>query len=353
MSGISGGNFTYVFPQPSGLQVNQRATSYQLNQLDLDGYCALNRFGGNIEGQVYVSGPDGIVEFQSGSELHFDAGSYVQGDQMNIDLGGNLYIDSIVTGDASLQIVNGSYLTVDSASTLSLYGYLDLQTGSSSYVDGYFQFDPSSYLNFANASTTYFQAGSTLFVGGAFNVASAPTYITPKTAFKTVDFATGSPYNSDYSNWQLHVGTNNCVGGIRDINASITAGAAVWAVPLVLDRYNGATLSLCDVIFQIYGATRTVPAYPIQFTILRHQSGVAGTVYLNSGDPQTFGGSVWTTSGLQTFTYTPNQNNVINTDLYSYWALLTDESGGSAVAGNTFINLYLGITNITTVGGAL
>jgi hypothetical protein len=62
----------------------------------------------------------------------------------------------------------------------------------------------------------------------------------------------------------------------------------------------------------------------------------SGTAYYASGD-------------VQQWTYTANQNNVVNNNLYAYWIVIVDENGTGSIAGNWYIGFTLGYTAVANM----
>ena len=122
------------------------------------------------------------------------------------------------------------------------------------------------------------------------------------------------------------------------------------------DLHNGATL-LNFTIYFIVGNSHAGGApgtYPTA-AILRYPIASPGSyVYLlstgggfasatNAGS----GGSGWYASGAtQSWTYTCNQHNVIDTTQYAYALQIIDENGSNAESGNTFLYANAGLTFI-------
>lgn len=126
--------------------------------------------------------------------------------------------------------------------------------------------------------------------------------------------------------------------------------------------HNGATLSTLDVVFAAatHGA---VPATLPSVNVQRVQSGttlgvaITGVSSLSSAGaggyaffPTPGSGAAYTNSNLlQKWTFTANQNNVIDRSQYRYLISLVDEGGANAVIGNKFLYFIAHFTGITNM----
>jgi hypothetical protein len=119
-------------------------------------------------------------------------------------------------------------------------------------------------------------------------------------------------------------------------------------------QVNGAaltTVTLCMIVAQSHS---NVPATMPTLNILRASyapAGSVGDVSLFSGGAQSIAapgsGAAWYASGnVQQFTFTPNQDNVIDTSQYTYVLNLVDENGSGALSGNNYFWVLLTFTGI-------
>lgn len=111
--------------------------------------------------------------------------------------------------------------------------------------------------------------------------------------------------------------------------------------------HHGATLSS----LAVYLFTSVHTSLPTTFpgiNVFAFPTGAGSALQMSStGAQYAAPGSLAAWSNLYTsWTYTANQNNVIDTTQYSYYALLTDENGANSVAGNQYYNLQFNFTSI-------
>jgi len=120
--------------------------------------------------------------------------------------------------------------------------------------------------------------------------------------------------------------------------------------------HNGATLASVTVFISVTGPHSGVPAVLPSIAVVRYlTSGAISAQALASSSPQSFTpapgtAAAWDdTNQIQGLLYTCNQNNVIDTTQYHYGAVVIDENGANAVAGNKYIGVlytYSGIANM-------
>lgn len=132
-----------------------------------------------------------------------------------------------------------------------------------------------------------------------------------------------------------------------------------FPLPLIHNGFlNGSTLTSVQVFISVAthsGVPTTPPTISIQ-RIAYPLGGSGGTVdplFSSSFVPfwpsGAFGGiatpangAAWTAgSNVQQITFTPDQNNVIDTTNYQYECLITDEQGLGAVTGNVYFGIFL------------
>jgi hypothetical protein len=122
----------------------------------------------------------------------------------------------------------------------------------------------------------------------------------------------------------------------------------------------GATLVSVEFFFYVGTSHSSVPASLPTFSIQRGfiLGGVSYTgnfATLASSDtgsglafPTPGSGSAWYDSAnTQSFTYTCNQNNTIDTTAYNYFIQLDDEHGSGAASGNTYFAVILNMSTST------
>lgn len=116
-------------------------------------------------------------------------------------------------------------------------------------------------------------------------------------------------------------------------------------------QHNGATLASVNVLIELNGAPRTVPGTLPTVSILATHTIAGGStgspLFLSSTHTQSIPSSFYAgTTAIQVFTYTCDQNNVIDSSQYIYYMILTDEAGTSSVTLNNYIGFQLNYTNI-------
>lgn len=180
-----------------------------------------------------------------------------------------------------------------------------------------------------------------------------------------VDYGVGpgpAPLVNQTITQPILVGANGLASGWSASSADILAvsgpGTATFPeiVPLV-GLVDGAELQSLSVFFKVVshsGVPSTMPSL-----LLRRRTMAAGVpatdVYLSSTNqqfvPTPGSGSAWYDSGnQQSFAYTCNQNNTIDTSQYQYYLEVYDEGGTNAVSGNSYYGVAL--TYLSPDGGA-
>lgn len=140
------------------------------------------------------------------------------------------------------------------------------------------------------------------------------------------------------------------LNGFFETSIVNSGGAPRYAYYLPLTQlHNGATLSAASLY--MVGATSHTSLPANMPAVSLYRAGAGGIASLVSGTPYTLD----PTSVLATYKtthqipVTTNQNNVIDTTQYSYFALIYDESGANAEAFNTYYGmalLYVGINDM-------
>jgi hypothetical protein len=134
-----------------------------------------------------------------------------------------------------------------------------------------------------------------------------------------------------------------------DFTGPATGTPIVW---LIQTLHHQATLSTVNFVVLVNGPHGALPANlpSVQLRRVLLTSGAETIVDLSTTpqqSPTPGSAAAWDNSGnVQFITYTTNQNNVIDTTSYKYYAVVTDESGANSVSGNRYIALILNFTNI-------
>ena len=125
-----------------------------------------------------------------------------------------------------------------------------------------------------------------------------------------------------------------------------------------LEVHDGATLATIDIHVRITpGAHANLPAVFPKFRVRRIQRvpginpSVAGYAELRADSayaviPTPANVAAYDSSNVQSWTYTPDQNNVIDRSQYLYVAEVYDENGANSVAGNFFYGFILHFSGI-------
>lgn len=132
-----------------------------------------------------------------------------------------------------------------------------------------------------------------------------------------------------------------------------TANANVWGYYLPLRQlHNGATLTSAALWLAGSSSQSSLPQTMPAFGIYRMPILAAtGFVSLNSSPGYAVDGSA-SVSAFKTahsIAFTANQDNVIDTTQYAYAAVIWDQGGTNAVAGDTFLGIVLTYGSITSM----
>jgi hypothetical protein len=161
-----------------------------------------------------------------------------------------------------------------------------------------------------------------------------------------------------FQSWQVLATTGQpIVNGVGFVSAQVnTANANQTSYQLPFDPsahlYNGATLTSAVFYFVPtagHGALPNQPAFGIyrakRDSTIQEQPLLSGVGYVVA-TVGTVG--AYNSGATQSITYTPNQNNVMDTVNFEYMAIIWDESGSHAIAGCQFIGAVLTFGSITT-----
>jgi hypothetical protein len=198
--------------------------------------------------------------------------------------------------------------------------------------------------------------GGINLAGGAtdwptFSAARTRTIIVPCTDIQAIGAAC------------LKSGTFGPLSPIATATVSYPASTSPWGISTVTvntgttqsfpyfmpmrQMHNGATLSNVTWNFQPIGGHAGLPAYQPWFRVFRKDSvnGVAQEL-TSGGAVQLAAGSTGAYQTTQQLVMTCNQNNVVDTTAYVYFAILGDEGGTNALAGIQMYTLTLSFTAI-------
>ena len=139
-------------------------------------------------------------------------------------------------------------------------------------------------------------------------------------------------------------------------NQQLTGGATAFPVYCPIPPlHNGATITAVSLFFEVTSSHANVPQFFPSIDIRRVQVGIGGgtDVSLRSGGPVSATaatGLAWYDSGaMQVLTFTPNQNNVVDSTQYFYYVTLVDENGTHAISGNLYYAVEVFLGNITSL----
>jgi hypothetical protein len=122
-----------------------------------------------------------------------------------------------------------------------------------------------------------------------------------------------------------------------------------------LRMHNGATLSSIDLHLRVpvpWTGAPTGSATPCAVTVYRNSPGATPYQSLHSAgavsDPVATGDAYYNSGKARVFTYTPNQNNVVDTSVYSYGLTILDNDDRDG-GRNEYFGATLNFTNIAAL----
>jgi hypothetical protein len=333
-----------------------RTTSLQAHKLTKDAT-------DTITGAITISTPGELIfanatgiEFESGSGVIFDAGSSLEiaghvlydtgstiggpvtrtaGTETIADLGS---ISIETSSGLSIDVATGLALTVAGALTIGVAGAVKAHTSGAVTAD-------------VSAGVTASAAGGvSSSVDGGIEFAGGST-----------DFGKLSPARAKTYSFPIRLTNPNAIDGTSwAVPGNFLEGKAqsVFAIFPLENPHDGATLDSVTVTFAVTGTHSAVPANLPAITVQRFHLAPGSSYFLgedlsvtsSQGPPTPASGSAWDNSHLtQSFTYTCDQNNVIDNASYVYVISLIDEHGTDSVAGNTYVGVtaaYSGITDL-------
>ena len=377
-----------------GWQVNEKVTSPQLNQLDLDHSKSLDKTGDNatngggitgrvdvLSGGVFNLNSGALQEIKSGSEvlvsggvINYTSGTLVFNNSSAVDFNDTSGFTFNGSGDAifssassllhagTLNITSGGTLGLNSGATMHVKsgatetvdsgGHLAIAAGGEIAVasGGNINVNAGGYLTATSATTTF--NGNLVILEGAVTVTTSGTG-----NFITV--GSGNSFNMHGTHLTDVWPTWN-VAQTRQVIESTTSGISVagtWAggLQFVYDTgtggawsqqlqrsHHGATLAQLFVGLSVGTGHAAVPATRPSLSLTRYRwDGMFAPQSLSTVDPQYFpdpgSGAAYYNSGNQQYmNYICNQNNVIDNENYIYVLTITDESGANSQALNAF-----------------
>jgi hypothetical protein len=347
---------TFPLIKPYGWQTNEKLLSTQLNTMQTNMSNALDKTGdnagngggisgeidvlaggsidfigvapGNVIGDFALLNMDGYsaITFASNSGALFESGS-----GLTLAYGSNTFMSGFfeVNKNGSnpggeLRFVTGSFLTLDQGSLANVNIGAQINLNSGSLLDGY--------------ATVNMQSGSITNLLGTVNTNSWAVWTTPQSRTITQATQIGQALSGSWTTLVQGI-SSNAVGN-------------QWVC--CLDRlHNGATLNQVVVTFQVWETHSGVPANLPSLSVLRYNNfNLDSAVALGIPDPQSFSptpgsGSAWYDSqNTQFLVYDCVHNNVIDNSQYTYYVIITDESGTNSEPENNYGNITLSFNGI-------
>ena len=380
-----------------GWQVNEKVTSPQLNQLDLDHFNSLDKTGDN---STNGGGITGRIDIQSGAQLRTNSGgainietgggvfwfgasvgvfnntsnlgfndtsgltfngtgnlimgsgsSFLAAGTTNITSGGTLGLNS----GATMHVKSGATETVDNGGTLALAigGAMTAASGSNT------SFNAGSFVTATNQTTTFTGASQLVLISSGCTMITTGTSFITVASGSTLTVASGATLQTHgthltdvWGTWnsaqtrQVIMSTTDgiavagsWVGGLQFVYSTAVGGA--WVSNL--NRcHHGALLANVFVSLSVGTSHSAVPAVLPSLSIVRYRwDNMFSAQALSTTDPQFFpnlgSGAAYYNSGNQQFmTYVCNQNATIDNENYIYVLTITDESGANSHTLNAY-----------------
>jgi hypothetical protein len=350
---------TFSRIKPYGWARNEKITSPQMTQLDINVSTAVDKTGdnagngGGISGEIDVlSG--GTLNLLSGSSQTIEGGSYI-----TIANDGYVFLNS----DAWLLAASGSYmdlagtnilgnakvnLTINAGSAITANAGTAVSINGTLYINNVMDIQGGSLTNVNNNATVVYNNGSQqtyesgmTFLTSVWGQWQSTTNRNLNTSFLTGVAATSSSWTY-YDNFAL----------------SGSVSSNTFLVPLMRCA-NNATLNTVIVYMKVGNPhAGGVPANFPSIQVIRTDNVTGTAINLSSisGGAQTFGtgfgtapatGGAWYNSGtMWALTFTCNQNNTIDNTQYTYTAIIVDENGSGSETGNQYYNVSCNSINI-------
>jgi hypothetical protein len=287
--------FTRV--NPGGFSIGAQLTSAQMNNLDADHANALDK---TVAGDTL----SGVVAMAATAAI-------------NVNHAGAAIVSSVASG---IQSTANQAILINAAGALTLAG----------------------------SPTPYFPA----FASGAIN----RTIVSPLDSVTLVSAAPLAQGTINSVDFVLSTSNGPFVSGVAQqgvmkTQVVNTANSNVWAYYLPLRQlHQGATLSSVAIWLQGVSTHSALPAVMPSLGIFRQQTSSPGAsaASLNSGaqfiaDPTVV---LATYKSWHSWSFTCNQNNVIDVTQYQYFAVVWDEGFTNAQANNLYSGLILSYSSI-------
>ena len=317
-------------------------TSTQANQLDIDHANALDKVNGDtLTGGIQI-GPTGQILASTTSNIYVNGAGGI-----TVGPGGGASIEVLSGG--GIQVASGATINVQGATGVNVTGVDGIVSNVST---GIIANTPSGISSNAVGG---FQLGGGASDWPTFSATRSRTIWMPGdgitganlTGTATTSLAPGMLYSSGDTYFQY--------GTAVTINVSSGSGACAYYMPLRAGLHNGATLSSAAFWFGGSAAHTGLPAHMPQYGIFAYNP---QTLTLNSLKSTANGFVTDASATLLAYVtnhstvLTMNQANVIDTTQFSYFAIILDEYGSGAQAGNLICGVALSFTAIPNMAFA-
>lgn len=305
--------------------------------------------GMTVTFQDHASGADSLLEMQSDSEQIFRSGSTLtQQSGAVANLSGVSNLHNVVNLYGTFTVIGGEVvLTTANSMNVAAANAIQLNSNRSIVTNNARSIYASTPAGIVTAAAPSGGLTSGLGLGGGSN--DYPCF--------TNSSGVSSPRSR--SVWQplipLQMFTGWNVGGGNNWEGSNSNVMQITQIPVT---HNGATLDSVTVLFCVLGSHSTLSGITFPYIQLWRQSVATNQVtwfanrqFLSSTNPQFYptppnvptyeNGSL-----TQSFTYTCDQNNVIDTTNYVYFLGIRDEIGANAKPGNQYFSIQLNYSNI-------
>jgi hypothetical protein len=302
----------------------------------IDGYFpnALDKTGDNAS---TGGGITGLIGIETGGSITTQGGNVTvsSGDVLFVNAGGA--IEASGTG-TFISALAGCTLLVSSTSDLVLQGTLSGAGSGNAFFSSGFIIRLLSGTVFDGYGVTNMMSGSVTNLLGTVNTNSWANWVTPQGRYITQATQVGQALTGSWTTLVQGI-SSNAVGN-------------QWVVPL--ERlHNGATLDQLVVTFQVWLTHSGVPANLPSLSVVRYNNfNLDSAEALGIPDPQSFSptpssGSAWYDGqATQFLVYDCIHNNVIDNSQYTYYVIITDESGTNSQPENNYGNITMQFTGI-------
>ena len=300
---------TFARIRGAGFAANTKLASTEMTALDIDHANSLDKTGDTISGTVAMAS-GAILNFLGGSQI-----ATTPTTTCTIQLGGASSLSSQVAGAIYSTVAGGISGNVAGGITSGVAGGINLTGGAADWVT--------------------FPA-RTRIIAHPCGLVNGVSITTPTTnRAMTLGTSSGNFSPTFQTAYMTESGTMIVWGA-----PSSTAVGFGFMVPL-LGVHNGATMTSATLSVIAAGAHSALPQTQPAFGIFRVTKDTSFTVVplTVAGYAQAAVGVLAAyTAGFQ-ITFTPTQNNVMDPSLYMYYAIIYDEAGTNALAGNRYVSI--------------